>query len=200
MDTIRYSKMDKEKIIKRLMAGGIIAFPTDTVFGLGCIVDEEAMKKIYAAKGRDFNKPLPMMCDGLEMIGRYAYVSDEAARIAGSFMPGAITLIFSRHEDLPDYVTMGQSSIAIRVPDDEWILSLISGMGQPLLVTSANVSGEGSLLRYEDVYECLKGKIDGIVCEDARGELASTIVDVRDEIKIVREGPIGLEEIMEVIR
>ena len=181
------------------MDGGIIAFPTDTVFGLGCIIDETSMNKIYDAKGRSFNKPLPMMCNGLEMIRRYAYVDDRAERIIKMFMPGAITIIFNKKDNLPDYVTMHKDSIAIRVPDDDWILSLISELDEPLLVTSANVSGEGSLLKYQDVYDCLKDKIDGIVVEDARGDLASTIVDVRDEIKIVREGPISFEDIREVI-
>ena len=74
MKTIKYTKMDKEKIITQLMQGGILAFPTDTVFGLACIMDKEAIRKVYIAKGRDFKKPLPMMCDSLYMIKKVAYV------------------------------------------------------------------------------------------------------------------------------
>lgn len=172
-----------------------MAFPTDTVFGLGSICEEKAMKRIYEAKGRSFDKPLPMMCSSIEMIERYAYVSDEARKIMDRFSPGPLTLIFRKREEIEDFVTNGKDTIGIRMPDDEWILSLIEELDMPLMVTSANISGSGSLLRWEDVYEEMNGKIDGIVMEDAKGDAASTIVDVSADMRILREGPISLEEI-----
>ena len=199
MKTIKYTKMDKEKIITQLMQGGILAFPTDTVFGLACIMDKEAIRKVYIAKGRDFKKPLPMMCDSLDMIKKVAYVNETAEKIINRFTPGALTVILNKKEEIDDYITQGNKTIGIRVPDDEWILDLISKIG-PLMVTSANISNEGSLLKWEDVYESMKGKIDGIVCEDARGDRASTIVDLTDKIKILREGPISLDELEEILK
>ena len=199
MKTIKYTKMDKEKIITQLMQGGILAFPTDTVFGLACIMDKEAIRKVYIAKGRDFKKPLPMMCDSLDMIKKVAYVNETAEKIINRFTPGALTVILNKQEEIDDYITQGNKTIGIRVPDDEWILELISRIG-PLMVTSANISNEGSLLKWEDVYDSMKGKIDGIVCEDARGDRASTIVDLTDKIKILREGPIGLDELEEILK
>ena len=199
MKTIKYTKMDKEKIITQLMQGGILAFPTDTVFGLACIMDKEAIRKVYIAKGRDFKKPLPMMCDSLDMIKKVAYVNETAEKIIDRFTPGALTVILNKKEEIDDYITQGNKTIGIRVPDDEWILDLISKIG-PLMVTSANISNEGSLLKWEDVYESMKGKIDGIVCEDARGDRASTIVDLTDKIKILREGPISLDELEEILK
>ena len=199
MKTIKYTKMDKQEIINTLMNGGILAFPTDTVFGLACMMDEKAMKKVYEAKGRDFDKPLPMMCSGLEMIETVAYVSDNARKIIDRFVPGPITLIFRKKENVEDYVTQGKDTIGIRVPDDEFILDLIDSLGKPIMVTSANISNEGSLLKWEDVYRSMNKRIDAIVCEDARGDRASTIVDVSEEIKVLREGPISLKDIMEVI-
>jgi len=195
MKTIKYSKMDKERIITQMMQGGIIAFPTDTVFGLGCIMDEEAMKKIYVAKGRDFNKPLPMMCDSLAMIRKVALLSSNAEKIIERFTPGALTVVLNKKEEIPAYVSQGNKTIAIRVPDDNWILDLIKQIGRPIMVTSANISNAGSLLKWEDVYASMKEKIDGIVCEDARGDKASTIVDLTENIKILREGPISLDEL-----
>ena len=195
MKTIKYTKMDKEKIITKMMEGGIIAFPTDTVFGLGCIMDEEAMKKIYLAKGRDFNKPLPMMCDSLNMIKKVAVLNKTAEKIIKRLTPGALTIVLNRKEDVPDYVSNGNRTIAIGVHDDEWILDLIRQIKRPIMVTSANISNAGSLLKWEDVYASMKGKIDGIVCEDALGDRASTIVDLTDDIKILREGPISLDEL-----
>ncbi|MBR4461340.1 MAG: threonylcarbamoyl-AMP synthase [Erysipelotrichaceae bacterium] len=201
MKTIRLTKMDKDKIIKILIAGGILAFPTDTVFGLGCMMDEKAMTKIYEAKGRSFNKPLPMMCDSLTMIEEYAQVNEDARKIIERFTPGALTVVFKKKEELPDYVTNGFPTIGIRVPEDSFILDLIATIGKPLMVTSANISGEPSLRQWKDVYDCLKGKIDGIVCEDALADTASTIIDVsEEEIKVLREGQLGISEIMEVLQ
>lgn len=177
-----------------------MAFPTDTVFGLGCIMDKEAIAKVYEAKGRSFDKPLPMMCNNLEMIESVAYVSDEARKIINKFVPGALTLIFNKKENIEDYVTNGKPTIGIRVPDDKWILDLINELNQPILVTSANISDTGSLLKWEDVYSQLNGKIDAIVCADATGETSSTIIDVTNELKVLRQGPITIEEIKEALR
>ena len=200
METIKYKKMDKNKIINSLISGGILAFPTDTVFGLGCIMDRKAIEKIYVVKGRSFDKPLPMMCSNLKMIEEVAYVSKKAKKIIDAFVPGPLTLIFKKKENVKDYITQGKNTIGIRVPDDEFILDLIDSLNMPLMVTSANNSGEPSLTKWKDVYGIMKGKIDGIVCEDARGEVSSTIIDVSDDIKILREGPISLAQIMEVIK
>ena len=199
METIKYKKEDIEIIKEQLLKKKIIAFPTDTVFGLACIMDVEAMKKVYIAKGRDFKKPLPMMCNGYQMINEVALVDEKAEKIINSFMPGAITIVFNKKEEIDDYITQGLKTIGIRVPDDEWILNLISMIGMPLMVTSANISNTGSLLKWKDVYESMNGNIDGIVCEDARGDSSSTIVDVSDGLKLLREGPIPFEEIEKVI-
>ena len=182
------------------MTGGILAFPTDTVFGLGCTINEDAIKKIYEAKGRSFDKPLPMMCNSLDMIKNVAYVSKNAKKIINEFTPGALTLIFKKKEDVSDFITNGKDTIGIRIPDDEFILSIINELNMPLLVTSANLSNTGSLLKWEDVYSCMNGKIDGVVCEDARGDLVSTIVDCSSTVKILRQGPISDEEIMEALK
>ena len=163
-------------------------------------MDKDAVNKVYEAKGRSFDKPLPMMCNGLKMIEKYAYVNDVAKKIIERFVPGPLTLIFDKREGVEDFVTMNKSSIGIRVPDDPFILALITKLDMPILVTSANISGDGSLLKWEDVFSCMETKIDGIVCDDARGEMASTIIDVRNnEIKVLRQGPVSLKEIEETL-
>ena len=199
METIKYKKEDLDIIACRLKQKDIIAFPTDTVFGLACLMDVDAIKKVYLAKGRDFNKPLPMMCNSFDMINEVAYVDEKAKKIIDNFMPGAITIVFNKKDEIDDYITKGLKTIGIRVPDDEWILNLIKKIGKPIMVTSANISNTGSLLKWNDVYESMNGKIDGIVCEDARGDSSSTIVDVTNEIKLLRQGPIDFEEIMKVL-
>ena len=200
MDTIKLTKEDRNKVIEILNNGGIVAFPTDTVFGLGCIINKEAIAKIYEAKGRSFDKPLPMMCNSLSMIENVAQVSDNAKKIINRFVPGALTLIFNKKSNIEDYVTNGKPTIGIRIPNDEWILDLISELNQPILVTSANLSDTGSLLKWEDVYSQLNGKIEAIVCADATGETSSTIIDVTQGVKLLRQGPITIEQIEEVIK
>ena len=200
MKTIRYTKMDMEQIIRKLRDKGIVAFPTDTVFGLACMMDEEAIARVYVAKGRSFDKPLPVMCDSLQRMKEIAYVDERAEKIINKLTPGPLTLILRKKENVGAYVTMGKDTIGIRIPDDPFILKLISEVGRPLMVTSANVSGEGSLLKWEDVLSCMDGKIDAIVCEDASGKTASTIVDLsKEEMGILRQGPITMKEIQEAL-
>lgn len=192
---------DIKTVTDYLKNGRIVAFPTDTVFGLGCIYDdEEAIRRVKEAKGRDEKKPLPMMCSSLEMIEKVAYVSDDVRRIIERFTPGALTIIFKKRECISDYVTNGLDTIGIRVPDDETILKMINMLGKPMLVTSANISGTPSLKRYEDVIRELDGRVDAIVRKDAMSDTASTIIDATgDDFKVLREGKISIEDIKEYL-
>ncbi|MBQ9424806.1 MAG: threonylcarbamoyl-AMP synthase [Erysipelotrichaceae bacterium] len=201
MKTILYAISDKEELISLLKEGKILAFPTDTVFGLGCIADETAVDSVYEAKGRSFDKALPMMCDSLEMVKKYAVVGKRAEKIIRRFTPGPLTIVLKKKKTVSDLITKGKDTIAIRIPDDAFVLNLIREMKQPLMVTSANISGNGSLLKWEDVLSSMKGKIDGIVCEDAKGSVASSIIDVSGRcIKMLREGPLSLSEIKEALK
>ncbi|MDO4499975.1 MAG: L-threonylcarbamoyladenylate synthase [Erysipelotrichaceae bacterium] len=197
-----YKTEDKELVKDILLKGGIVAFGTDTVFGLACVYDDiKAIDKVFKAKDREAKKALPMMCSNIEMIDEVAYVSEDARKIMKAFMPGAITLIYKKKAVIDDYVTSFKDTIGIRIPDDEWILSLIESVGKPLLVTSANISGEPALFKWQDVQRDLGDKIDGLVMKDALGYQSSTIVDCSGEnIKILREGPISEKQIIETIR
>lgn len=196
-----YKKEEIEKVKDDLLKGEIVAFGTDTVFGLACVYDDlKAIEKVYAAKNREAKKALPMMCGNKEMIKEVAIVNEDALKIMDKFMPGAITIIYKKKPVISDYVTSGLDTIGIRIPNDEWIIDLINRVNKPLLVTSANISSEPSLSKWNEVKEKLEGRIDGIVMGDAKGEVSSTIVDCsKDEIKILRQGPISEKEILEVL-
>ena len=197
-----YKVEEIEKVKDDLLNGDIVAFGTDTVFGLACVYDNlEAIKKIYVAKNREPKKALPMMCSNIKMIEEVAYVDDRARKIMNKYMPGAITIIFKKKDIIDDFVTSGLDTIGIRVPDDKFILNLIDMVGKPLLVTSANMSHEPALFKWIDVKEKLDGRIDGVVLKDAIGYMSSTIVDCSNkDIKILREGPILKEDIFELIK
>ena len=190
---IEYKKQDIEKIKQDLLNSKIIAFPTDTVFGLGCLYgDEDAKNKIYEAKNRSIDKKLPMMVCDYEMLSKYCDVTKEIKILLDTFTPGPITLIMKYKNS--------DETVAVRIPNDEWILKLIKEINKPLLVTSANISGAGSLIKYDDVAKQIGKKVDGIVHDNAKGEKASTIVDCLNEYKIVREGPILEAQIREAIK
>lgn len=189
---IEYKKQDIEKVKQDLLSSKIVAFPTDTVFGLGCLKgDDEAKEKIYEAKNRSIDKKLPMMVSDFEMLKKYCEVTEEIKILLDKFTPGPITLIMKYLDS--------DETVAVRIPNDEWILQLIKEIDKPLLVTSANISGSGSLIKCEDVIKQIGDKVDAIVMDDAKGEKASTIVDCINNYKILREGPITESEIRDIL-
>lgn len=202
METHQYTNNDIDKVAEAIRAGKVIAFPTDTVFGLAVIYDNEmALQRLKEAKGRPETKPIPTMVSSLEQLQMVAELNDTANMLADAFMPGAITLILKKRASVADYVTNGFPTIGIRMPDDAFILSLIEKCGKPLLVTSANLSDQPSGVNDQEVMHQLNGRIDGIVLGEAKGKEASTIVDVSDgSYKILREGPILEEDIITILK
>jgi len=201
MKTRRFEKKDVKEVAELLKSGKVVAFPTDTVFGLGVIYEnEEALRALKESKGRPENKPIPTMVADVEQMKRIALMRADAVALADAFMPGAFTMILRKQDTLPDYVTNGFPTVGIRMPDDPFVLHLIKECGKPLLVTSANRSGEETGVRDEQVLAQLDGRIDAIVLGEAKGKLASTIVDMSDEEpRIVREGPISADDIKKVL-
>ena len=182
--------------------GNVVAFPTDTVYGLGVIYEnEEALEALKEAKGRPENKPIPTMVASLEQIETIAEVDDRARKLVNAFMPGAFTIILKKKDTLPDYITNGFDTVGIRMPDDPFVLEMIEKCEKPLLVTSANLSGEETGVNDEQVLSQLDGRIDAIVLGEAGGKVASTIVDMsKEEINIIRSGPIDEETILNTLK
>lgn len=201
METMCYDKKAVKEVAELLKNGKVVAFPTDTVFGLGVIYEnEEALQALKESKGRPESKPIPTMVADVEQMKKIAVMSEDACALADAFMPGAFTLILKKQDTLPDYVTNGFLTVGIRMPDDPFVLSLIAECGKPLLVTSANRSGAKTGVSSDEVLEQLNGRIDAIVLGEAEGKLASTIVDMSSgEAVIVREGPIPASAIQAVL-
>ena len=201
MDTKRYEMKDIERVANLLKDGKVVAFPTDTVYGLACIYgDESALEALKESKGRPENKPIPTMVSSIRQIEKIAYVSEDAKHLMETFMPGGFTMILKKRENLPAYLTNGFDTIGIRMPDDDFVLHLIDLCEKPLLVTSANLSGAQTGVTSDEVLEQLDGRIDAIVCGKAKGSVASTIVDMSNEkMKIVREGAIKSSDIEDVL-
>ena len=200
MDTVKYTKNDLAVLAELLKEGEVIAFPTDTVYGLGVVYhNEEALENLKLAKGRPDEKPIPTMVADLSQIESIAEVNPRSKALIENFMPGAFTIILKKKDTLPDYITNGFPTVGIRMPDDEFVLNLIKACEGPMLVTSANLSDQPSGTTDEEVLKQLDGRIDGIVLGESGATQASTIVDVSTgELKIIRSGKISEEAIQKV--
>jgi L-threonylcarbamoyladenylate synthase len=177
--------------------GGMVAFPTDTVYGLGArVFDEKAVESIYTAKDRPVEKAIPVLIADAEDMDKVGVdIPDIARRIAFRFFPGPLTCIIPKKPTLPQAIS-ATSTVGVRVPDHEVARALLRAVG-PMAVTSANISGQPSPSTAEEVFAQLKGRIELIIDGDKTpGGVPSTVVDCTGgEIKILREGPISLEEI-----
>jgi L-threonylcarbamoyladenylate synthase len=181
-----------------IRAGGLIAYPTDTVYGLAAdFRNADAIEKIYAAKDRDSRKPVAILVgssDQLELVMQE--LTPGAARLAARFWPGALTLIVPRRSDLPEnlspYMTIG-----VRMPNHPWALQLLRELG-PLATTSANLSGQPDAVTAQDVLQYLDGRVD-LVLDGGRcpGGVPSTVVDCTStEPRILREGALTAKQIL----
>ncbi len=180
-----------------LQGGGLVAFPTDTVYGVGALAfDGQAVESIYAAKDRPAEKAIPVLigdADDLEKVG--SNIPDAAHQLASRFWPGPLTVLVPKRLDLPEAVS-ANSTVGVRVPDHEVARALLRLAG-PLAVTSANISGSGSPVTAQEVYRQLGGRIALIIDGGSTpGGIPSTLVDcTTPELKILREGPISLAEL-----
>lgn len=184
---------DAAKILKE---GGLIAFPTETVFGLGVIFDNEASyKRLIDVKRRPPEKPFTLMLSDIEQIEKYAYVNDKARKLISSYMPGQFTIILKAKENLPSYCVSKEGNVGIRISSDELVRKLIREVGKPLLVPSANKSGEPPLTKDNDVIGIFDNEIDAIIMGESISNTPSTIVLVDEDVHILREGLIKKDDI-----
>jgi L-threonylcarbamoyladenylate synthase len=181
--------------------GGLVAFPTDTVYGLGTLAfNAEAVKRIYVAKDRPAEKAIPVLIADLDDLAKVtSEVSRPAARLAARFWPGALTLVVAKHPDIPESVSIS-AGVGVRIPNHPVARNLLRAAG-PLAVTSANLSGLNSPTTALEVYEQLAGRI-ALIIDGGKtpGGIASTVVDcIGSEPVILRVGPISKEEIEAVL-
>lgn len=200
------NKIDKEKMHEAgqlLMAGELVAFPTETVYGLGGnALDASASRKIYAAKGRPSDNPLIVHIADWDSLARItANIPEKAKKLADVYWPGPLTMIFSKSDAVPLETTGGLDSVAVRMPNHPVALELIRQGGGYVAAPSANTSGRPSPTEAKHVAEDLDGKIAMILDGGNVGiGLESTIVDFTEEIAtILRPGAINLDMLSEVL-
>ena len=184
-----------------LREGKLIAFPTETVFGLGVIFDDEvAYKNLLTVKRRPPEKPFTLMCANKSDIKKYAFVSKKAEKLINAFMPGQFTIILKAKKCLPFWAVSKEGMVGIRIPDNKTIREMIRLTGKPLLVPSANRSGEPPLTNHLDVIKEFGDEVDAIMEGESTSNVPSTIVIVDDKINIIRVGLISEEEIKQALK
>jgi L-threonylcarbamoyladenylate synthase len=181
-----------------LERGGLVAFPTDTVYGVGSLAfNGKAVESIYTAKDRPIEKAIPVLIadeSDLEKVGMD--IPAIAHRLASRFWPGPLTVLVPKKPTLPESVSAIET-VGVRIPDHEVARALLRAAG-PMAVTSANISGQVSPSTAEEVFSQLNGRIE-LIIDGGRtpGGVPSTLVDCSGEtIKILREGPISLEDLL----
>ncbi len=184
-----------------LRDGGIIAFPTETVFGLGVIFNNEASyERLINVKRRPPNKPFTLMCASKDDVYKYAQLNKTAIKLVEAFMPGQFTLICKAKQFLPPYVVSSEGNVGIRVPDDEFVQKLIKEVGYPLLVPSANKANEPPALNSSEAISIFQDEIDATIVGESKSNVPSTIVLVDNDIHLIREGLIKKEDIDKIIK
>ncbi len=194
MNTLRL-KTNEEDIAKAgeiIREGGLVAFPTETVYGLGAdALNADAVKSVYAAKGRPSDNPMIVHIADFEELSVLAgELSEETRRLMDAFWPGPITFVLPKKELVPDTTTGGLDTVAVRMPANETARRLIRAAGTPIAAPSANISGRPSPTTAEDVLEDMDGRIDAVIMgEDCQVGIESTVLDCTGETAaILRPG------------
>lgn len=195
-----YNENEIDELVYILKNDGVISVPTDTVYGLcGKIDSKKAYEKLLEIKERPINKAFPIMCADEKQVRKIGIVDKNVEKLISEFMPGPITLILERNENLDDYITNGKNTIAVRIATTKALVELIRKVGTPIFMTSANKSGEPECKNIAEI-EKLSPLLDGILYGKYSFGKASTIVDCRfGEIKIIRKGPISEKEIRDIL-
>lgn len=195
--------MTVKEAIKILKKGGVIAYPTETFYGLG--VDpknKRAIEKIFKIKKRERGKPISLIVSSKRQLTRWATgIGDREWKLIKNFWPGPLTLIFRAKKSVSTLLTAGTGKIGIRVSPEGYALKLARGIGGAITATSANLSGQSSCLSFQSVQRKIGTRIDGVVSRKIlKKSNGSTILDISDsKSKVLREGEISHQEIETVL-
>ncbi len=194
-----------KKVVEVIERGGIIVYPTDTVYGLGVnALDEKAVKKLFKTKKRPFDKPMPVLVRDFETMKKIAQINKEQEGLLKKLLPGRITVVLHKKSIVPDILTGGSKKIGLRIPDYKFTQVLINNLDFPITTTSANISGNMPSRDVKEILSQFKDwgfKPDLVL--DARAlpkGQSSTVLDLTGpKPKILRAGPVTKEELLKVL-
>jgi tRNA threonylcarbamoyl adenosine modification protein (Sua5/YciO/YrdC/YwlC family) len=178
------------RVVDCLRNGGIIAYPTDTTYGIGCsIFNKKGIERIYRMKQREHKKPFSFICPNLSEVARFARLSNTAFKILKRYLPGPYTFVLEATRDVPDLLLTRQKTVGIRIPDNRICLEIVQMLGSPIVTTSANLSGDeptGNPGFIDDIFgHQLDIVVDGGILTK---EVSSVVNLVNDTPEIIRAG------------
>lgn len=178
------------KVTETLEQGGVIAYPTDTTYGIGCsIFNRRGIERIYQIKQRDRKKPFSFICCDLSEVARYAKVSNFAFKILRRYLPGPYTFILDATSIVPDLLTTKQKTVGIRIPGNEICLAMVRSLGHPVITTSANRSGEEPIGDAQEVARTMGRELDLVIDGGFLSAQVSSIVSLLNDVpEVLRTG------------
>lgn len=194
-----------EEAVEHFRKGEIVVYPTDTVYGVGCIANNsEAIRRLYKIKQREKGKPTHLLISSLTQAEKYTHTTDERFKLLSErFWPGALTIILAAKETVLDEITGfsdGVRTIGLRMPNHPLLVEIIEELGEPILGPSANFAGKEPPKSLNEVDKEFLKLVDFTLDEKCGGELSSTIVDItRTPHRILRNGPISTKEVDKII-
>lgn len=178
------------RVVSCLRDGGIIAYPTDTTYGIGCsIFNKKGIERIYQMKQREHKKPFSFICPNLSEVARYARVSNSAFKILKKYLPGPYTFILEATRDVPDLLLTRQKTVGIRIPENRICLDIVQLLGNPIVTTSANLSGEDPSANPYLIEDLFGHQLDIIVDGgELTKEVSSVVSLINDTPEVLRIG------------
>jgi len=178
------------QVVDCLQQGGVIIYPTDTTYGIGCdIFNRKGVKKIFQIKKRDSRKPFSFICSDLAEISNYAQVSNFAFKIMKRHLPGAYTFVLDATKIVPDSLSTKQKTVGVRIPANAICQAIVRELGHPLVTTSANVSGQVTPQDPRDIDDQMGRLVDFVIDGGISMDEASTVISlVNDHIEVIRQG------------
>lgn len=178
------------QVVRRLQDGGVIAYPTDTTYGIGCsIFNKKGLERIYQVKQRDKRKPFSFICSDLAKVSRYARLTNMAFKAMKRCLPGPYTFVLEASREVPDLLTTRQKTVGIRIPDNRICMAIVQELGAPIVTTSANLSGEEPVGDPYEIQRRFGGGLDLVVDGGLLNTDVSTVISmIGDRPEVLRQG------------
>ncbi len=186
-----------KQAVEILRQGGIIIYPTDTAFGIGCRIDDEkAVRKLFEIRERPLNKPCPVLFHSIELVKEYVTeIPSQAEELMKKYWPGALTIILPANAKVGELVR-GQTGIGCRIPNHEIPLTIVAELGVPIIGTSANFPGMPTPYHFSELDQKLISRVDLTVNGETNGQEVSTVIDcTQSKIKILRQGAVPIDDL-----
>jgi tRNA threonylcarbamoyl adenosine modification protein (Sua5/YciO/YrdC/YwlC family) len=178
------------QVAEILRNGGVIAYPTDTTYGIGCsIFNKKGIERIYQIKQREKKKPFSFICSSQSEVAKYAKVSNYAFKVMKRFLPGPYTFVMEATNIVPDLLQTKQKTVGIRMPDNLICAAIIASLGAPIVTTSANLSGEEPIGDPREIFNSLKNQLDAVVDGGILSPDVSSVISLlQDSPAVLRNG------------